>query len=648
MSYRGKSSKYVVILPERDADVGKGLSILSAFTGKLLRVDLTAGLCDEEEWPVHTLMPGFLGGSGLGAKYLWDEVDPSVDPLGPENRLYLFTGALTGSGLQSCCRFEVTAKSPLTGILGEANCGGFWGPELKFAGFDGVILMGISPSPVYLWVHNGKAELRPAEHLWGTDTIEATARMRDEVGEARARVVCIGQAGENRVAMAGIIDDEGRTAARTGLGAVMGSKRVKGIIARGKNRLQPEAKERFTGLLKRVRDGYSSNVGVESLRKYGTAGGVEATHALGDMPIKNWSVGAWTDGAQKLSGVRMAETIGTGNHTCYACPISCKRDVVVPAGPYATPKGHGPEYETVAAFGSGLLNDDIEVVARANYLCTLYGLDTISCGAAVAMAVEAFEAGLLTEEQTGGLQLTWGNAPAHLTFIEQIGHAEGLGELFGRGTRAVSQVLGPKSEEMAIHVKGLELPYHDPRAHTGLAANYATSNRGACHLQSLTHQIDRGTTLPELGITQKTDRFAKDGHVDEVVKTQQVCILLDSLGLCRFPFGRMAITLTDMAEGMSAVTGDEWTVERLMTAAERIFQLKRAWNVRAGVRRANDTLPKRVRELALEGGTGGYLPDVDRQLDGYYSLRGWNEEGIPRPEVLERLGLTDVAERLHA
>ncbi|MCP8322180.1 MAG: aldehyde ferredoxin oxidoreductase family protein, partial [archaeon] len=579
----------------------------------------------------------FIGGSGIAAKILYDELDPYIDPLIPENKLVFMTGPLTGSLAPGCGRFVIASKSPLTGIWGEAGSAGYWGPELKFAGYDGSILEGRAENPIYLWINNENVELRDAEHLWGKDTIETENKLKSELKEPRSRIVTIGPSGERLAKIACIVTDGG-VAGRCGLGAVMGSKKLKAIAVRGTERVEVADEASFRGLVEEISLIIENNPRTKSLRSYGSAGSMEGNEVVGDVPIKNWMVDSWSDGAKKLSGQYMAKTILKRPVTCFACPIACKREIELKSGPYAGVKGKGPEYETCASFGTMLLIDDIEVVAKANDLCTRCGMDTISCGSVIAFAYECYEKGLIKNKDVEGLNLSWGNNESFLKMIEMIGKRKGIGFILGEGVKIASEKIGKEAEKFAIHVKGLEMPMHDPRAYKSLALGYATSSRGACHLQATSHWVERGMLFPEIGIKEKPDRFTSEGKAKMVIDMQNFMAVIDSLIICKFAL-TCGYTLTHLLKLIYSATRYKINVDEFKTAGERIFNLKRLFNNRLGISRKDDRLPDRINKPLPERGAKHKSPDLDLMLDEYYQLRGWDEEGRPTTEKLTELEL---------
>ncbi len=611
---------------------------LKGYTGKILRVNLSnsKGQVEDlnEEWARQ-----FIGGSGLGAKFLYEMTDERTEPLGPENPLIFMTGPFAGTSVPLSGRHAVISRSPLTGIFGESDVGGKWGATLKKAGFDGIIITGKSKKPVYLWVHDGKWEIRNASHLWSKDTYEVDPILKAETHE-KAVVQTIGQAGENQVPLAAIMTDgkDGRAAGRCGMGAVMGSKNLKAAVVYGTRNVAVYDSEAVKNLSKEF--GAQINKNAENFRKYGTAGGLSVFEAMGTLPLQNWKyVGRWEESAAKINGFTMAETVLSGRYFCDACILGCGRIVKIEKGPYAGVDGAGPEYETVALLGSNCLIDDLEALCFANELCNRFGLDTISTGAAIAFGMEAYEKGLIDREETGGIELRWGSPEALIEMIKMIGQNKGLGKILGKGVKRASEELGRNSIEFAAHVKGLELPAHDPRGYNAGAVGFATSSRGACHLSGFTHVFERLLKAPEIGIPEPMDRFQVEGKGILAAKTQNLMGMMDSLKLCKFIlFG--GIGLTHMVQWYRDVTGRAMTIEEFMKAGERIFNLKRLYNGTLGISRKDDTLPFRSLTFKRVGkGLTPHLPPLGEMLSEYYEYRGWSEDGIPTQEKLKELGL---------
>jgi aldehyde:ferredoxin oxidoreductase len=610
--------------------------------GRLLLVDLThATLRDQQLDPA--LARDYVGGSGLAARLLWDRLTPDLDPLGPDNPLLFLTGPLTGTAGPTNGRFSVCAKSPATGLWGEANCGGFWGPELRFAGYDGVLVTGKSRTPVYLWIHDGQAELRDASHLWGqADTYQTQQRIRDEVGDKLARVACVGVAGERMIPYALILCDHGRVAGRTGMGAVMGSKNLKAIAVRGKGKLPIARPDAFNPIRSSANKALREENITLSLRASGSASGAELFQMYGEMPMRYFTAGQF-DGQENVSGSVVADTILTGVTTCHACVIACGRLVTIADGPYTRAESKGPEYETMVGFGALLGSGDMHAATHLGQLCDAYGLDTISASNVIGLAYLLFERGLLTERDTGGLKLAWGDPRPAETLIHLIARREGIGAVMSLGAKALAAHCGV--EELAVQVNNLEAPYHDPRAMSGMGIVYATSPRGACHNQSDFFTTEVGASHEDIGIPILNPPVPDEGKAALVARHQDYRSLSNSLIVCIFA----RAPVTTQLELFNAAVGLDWNIEQFMLAGARIWNLKRAINHRLGLTRANDTLPKLLRQPLLDGPIAGHLPDFDLLMREYYAARGWDTiTGRPTRATLEALDLGFAADTLDA
>jgi aldehyde:ferredoxin oxidoreductase len=609
------------------------------YQGKILRVDLTERRVEEEAVDA-SLCEQYIGGSGIGAKLLYEETSPETDPLGPENRLIAFTGPFTGSAVPSAGRHHVMARSPLNGLFGESNVGGTWAVHFKRTGYDGIIIRGKAERPVYLWIHDGGVEIRDASAVWGMDAYDSAAWLKAETTD-KATVAVIGQAGENLAGIAGIphIGLIVRQAARGGMGAVMGSKNLKAMVVYGTKEIpladREALKQNIRALLPHIRKA------TETFRKYGTAGGVDNYEKIGNFPIQNWRGSHW-DGAAKISGVAMERTILSGRKACFGCPIACGRHIRLTEGPYAPLNCAGPEYETVGLIGGSCLIDDLAVICQANELCNRFGLDTISTGATIAFAMEAFEKGIIGLGDTGGVELTWGNGPALLEMIGKIARREGIGDLMAEGSRKMAVALGKNAVEFAVDVKGLEPSAHDPRRFFSQALSYATAARGACHNASWSHPYEMGLSMPEIGIPEPQDPYRIEGKAEMTAKLQDLMSVMDALILCRFAQVGKAVNVINMVDWLRLITGRETDVEGFMRTGERIFTLKRLYNTRIGISRKDDFLPPRFLTLNRKGeDLTNQLPPMGRLLADYYEYRGWSEGGIPTTEKLRELGLRE-------
>lgn len=614
-----------------------------AYMGKLIRAKLSEGTVEIEDLNMDDAR-GYIGGAGLGTKMVYDEVPPSADPLGPENKIMFVTGPITGTTYPTSGRYEVCTKSPLTGMWVDASSAGYWAVDFKKAGFDAIIVEGVSEKPVYLWISDGKAELRDASHLWGKDSYATQDAIKKELDDKRACVLCIGQAGEKKVLISAVMNDEGRAAGRAGVGAVMGSKNLKAIAVRGKKKVEVADPDIFGAMAKSLTQELTTNPLLEGMRTLGTASSMDTAWVSGDIPIKNWKKGEWKDGCIKIGGKRMADTILKPHKPCYACPIGCSRWVKIDDGPYKM-EGPGPEYETLGSFGSMLLNDDLESICHLNELCNSYGIDTISTGCAIAFAMEAYENGVITKEDAGGVELTWGNVDAIIEMTHQIGQAKGLGALLGQGVKRAAAELGKGTEKYAIHVKGLEVPMHDPRAFHSMAVTYATGPRGACHLHGAAFIFDMGIVAPEFGATYKQGRFDKKGKGVNAKAAQDQMSIVNSLVVCQF--AGLALQPYHTAQLLCAATGTLYKTKDIPLIADRITTLQRAFSVRCGITAKDDILPERLLNPPTEGNHAGKAPDLETQLVEFYAVRGWNKNGIPTKEKLSQLGLEFAIDDLH-
>jgi aldehyde:ferredoxin oxidoreductase len=616
------------------------------FMGKVLRVNLSSGTISEEPLPEEDARM-LLGGSGLATKYLIEEVPPGIDPLGPENKLIYMTGPLTGTTSPSSGRFSAVAKSPLTGFWGEANSGGKWGRDLKQAGYDGIILEGKADAPVVLVIDDGTARLQDAASLWGKNVFETTSALKEDLGK-KFNVSCIGIAGENLVRYAAIMNDEHRALGRCGLGAVMGSKNLKAIAASGSQKIEIADKEAFKEATRAASDLVNESLLKMTLEVYGTVMVIDMVNVKGGLPTRNWQTGvcSYTD---DINGPAINESILTGRRACFACPIACGRETQIESGPYKA-KGEGPEYESVGVFGPMCDVNDLEPITHASIICNDYGLDTISTGSTIAFAMECFEKGLLTAEQAGGIELHFGDAAGMVDMVHRIANREGLGDLLAEGTKRVSEKLGQGSERFAMHVKGLELACYDCRATKITGLGFATANRGGDHVTAYV-QGPTFLDIPFLIVEESTieDVTVENPAEAKVVKDMEDALTtFDALGACKFM--GMALMAEEVVPMIASATGWDMDVAEFRTAGERIYNLARAFNVREGASRADDTLPKRLLEEPLpEGPAEGLVVDLEPLLDAYYEFRGWDKAtGKPTAEKLKELGLDYVVERIGA
>ena len=639
----------------------------NGYHGKILHVDLTLRNVRTEE-PSEAFYRMYMGGSAFNLYYLLQEMPPGVDALGPDNLLGLSVGVATGVSISGQSRMTATAKSPLTGAIGDSQCGGFWPAELKFAGFDGIIVRGKASSPVYLWVHDGKAEIRDASHLWGRVTGDVEKVIREELGDQKVEVMQIGPAGEKLVRFACIINMCNRANGRTGMGAVMGSKNLKAIAVRGNQRPIVADKEALAQLRQWASEVFPKS-GVSGLGKFGTPNVVSVQQNMGGLPSFNFTRGVF-DGWKTIDGHNMYETVlkgretgkqdQEGRDTCFGCLIRCKRVVEIKEGSYQVdPLYGGPEYETVATFGSYCGVDDLPAICKANEICNKLGMDTISCGATIAWAMEAFEAGVINPKDTGGLNLRFSDGAAMVRLTEMIGKREGFGNLLAEGSARAVQKLG-RGSEFLITSKGQEAPAHMPQVKRSLALIYAVNPFGADH-QSNDHDptYEAGFKyfkgrLEKLGLTQPQEpRSLGPEKVNFARKTQYFYSLLDSLSLCQFACGTswQLYGPEEIVKMLQAVTGWDVTVEELLEVGERRLNMMRAFNGREGIDRNHDTLSEKFFQKALKGGpSDGWMIDKaewEAAREEYYRQCGWDVKlGVPTRRTLERLGLGWVANKV--
>ncbi len=600
---------------------------------RILVFDLSSG--EQTQLPItYDAQRAFLGGASLGAHLLWAELQPSIAPLSPEAPMIWMTGPLTGTAGPAVGRMVLCGRSPATGLWAESNIGGFIGTELRAAGVDGLILRGRAPGPVYLWIHDGRVEQKPATHLWGqADTYQSQDLIRRELGDNMVRVACIGLAGERQLPFGLVLCDHGRVAGRTGLGAVMGSKNVKAIACRGRSPIPVAEPKAFADLRRRLNLALRDDNLSRALRETGTAGAADYWEYLGTMPKRYFTQGAFAR-VDQISGTTIAETALVRPSTCHGCVIACGRVVRFGEGM----ERKGAEYETTVGFGPQLGIADAAFVARMGDLCDRYGMDTISLSNVLGLAFLLFERGYLKEEDSGGLRLVWGNTRAVESLVHQTARQEGFGATLAKGARFLADQVG--QPDLAAQVHGLEMPYHDPRGASGMALVYATSPRGACHNQSDYFLVDGlGHTFEEVGVglLSRWDGAVKAGNV---ARHQDWRTLGNSLVMCFFSnvSGHDTLALVNRA------TGFDYSLAELMEVGERAWNLKRQINLRLGWTKDAERLPPILLQPLADGGTRGYVPPLREMLRAYYMARGWDEAtGRPKAETLQRLGLDPSA-----
>jgi aldehyde:ferredoxin oxidoreductase len=621
--------------------------MLNGYAGKILFVDLTKGTI-EEEYLDEKICRDFIGGTGLGVRVLYERMTPGADPLGEGNMLGFVTGPLTATGVPGGGRYTVVTKSPVTGAWADSNSGGFWGPELKWAGYDAVFFSGMSSDPVYLYISHGHVELRDASHLWGKDTNETDAMLQKELGEPQCRIACIGPSGESCSLMAGIVNERGRIAARSGVGAVMGSKRLKAVALQGniKNKIPAADGETLKSVQKEFVKNLKESPFHQGLTAAGTGGGTSFLLSIGDCPTKNWA----TTGTESMP---TCENLNSSNmdpyklkdYGCHACPLRCGALVQVKEGAFSTKEEvHRPEYETLAALGALCLNDQVEAVIKANEICNLYGLDTIAVGGAVAFGMECYEKGLLDKNDTGGIELQWGSGKAVVALTEKIAKREGLGAILADGVKKAAEHIGKGSNEFAMHIGGHRLPYHDPRMAPALGAYYIGDAQPACHTGPQgTNLLETGTPLgssPSLE-SPKLELFGDYDRKGDMYGTGSAYFqLLSSAGLCALYAIGFAIPVVEL---LAPVTGWDLSWDEGLETGRRILTLRQAFNAREGIRPDQFNMPKRLLEPLTVGPGAGQKVDFPALKKGFFEAMGWDpKSGKPDPTTWKKLGLDEL------
>ncbi|MCP4286425.1 MAG: aldehyde ferredoxin oxidoreductase family protein [Gammaproteobacteria bacterium] len=613
-----------------------------AWARKLLRVNLTNGTCTIEPLNMDWAKL-YLGSRGLAAKYLVEEIDPKVDPLAPENKLIMATGPLTGTAASTSGRYTVTTKGELTGAIACSNSGGFFGNEMKNAGLDMVIFEGKSPKPVYLFIQNDQAELIDAKEFWGRSVWDTEEGIKVKHQDPLIRVASIGKPGEEGCKFAGIVNDMDRAAGRSGVGAVMGSKNLKAVAIRGNLGVNVDNPASFMKAVAAGKDVLAENpVTGQGLPTYGTQVLMNVINEIGALPTNNHREVQF-EKASDISGEAMHEVRPDGtknlvtNAACFGCTIACQRvskiersHFTVKDRPQYQVASGGLEYENAWALGADTGVDDLEAITFANFICNEQGIDPITLGTTIAAAMEMFEEGVLTTEDTGGIELRFGNAEALVQITELTANCEGFGREIGLGSKRLCEKYG--RAELHMGVKGQEFPAYDSRGIQGMGLTYATSNRGACHLRSYT------VASEVLGIPEKTDPLGTEGKAGLVKAFQDATAAVDSCGLCIFT--TFAWTMDDIAPQVDAACEGDWSVEAMLEAGERIWNMERQFNLAAGFTGKDDTLPKRIlKDAAKTGPAKGKVNELGKMLPEYYELRGWDTEGQPTSETLQRLGL---------
>ncbi|MFX1449605.1 MAG: aldehyde ferredoxin oxidoreductase family protein [Promethearchaeota archaeon] len=657
--------------------------MVNGYMGKILIVDLASKDIKIEK-PNEDFYLNYLGGTGTGVRYLYDNQRPGIDPLGSESIFGLITGLFNGTNIPFSGRYSVVGKSPLTGTWGDANSGGYFGTELKKAGYDAVFIKNISEKPVYLWIKDDEIEIRDAGNLWGKETGITDKMLKAELGDELVKSACIGPGGEKLSLISAVMTDHGRAAARSGLGALMGSKKLKAVAVRGTNEVNIFNPERLSELKKEwlkplkkkpsrimsfmmwlikpilpwiLRQGIFTmpDVGtmVDGFRKYGTTMSASVSSEMGDSPCKNWSGAGSYDFSMKKHASKISDDYVVKHklkgYGCQACPIRCGAVVKIPAGPFTGEETHRPEYETLAAFGSMLLNDDINSIIKANEICDSYGLDTISVGSAIAFTTECYENGILTKDDIDGIDLTWGNAEAIVKMTEKLAKRQGFGAILADGVKRAAEKIGKGSEQYAMHVGGQEIPMHDPRLNPSFGTTYVTDPTPGRHTAGGAGFLEFGMSLAPLeGIElPKVKKYEYEGKGEAHVIISNALMLLNCVGICQFSgmFGTFAFP-----EILEAITGWKLSIDDLLKTGERVQVLRQAFNVREGIKPSDFKLPDRIKGIPplKHGPLAGKTIDLDTLVKEFYKAADWNPvDGKPSIEKLQSLGLGDIADEFY-
>jgi aldehyde:ferredoxin oxidoreductase len=623
---------------------------MGGYAGQILYVDLTSGSIEKKPLDMDFARK-HIGGLGFGARIYLDLIknqSPDFDPLSELNPFVLMTGPLTGMKMNGVARWTVCSKSPLTGFYGDSNTGGFFGAYLKFAGYDGIVITGKAASPSYLYINDDIVEIRKAEKYWGQDVYTVTDALKDDLkeGQKTGQVLAIGPAGENGVRFASLINNKGHAAGRTGMGAVWGSKRLKAIYVNGTGKINIAHPEALDALRAELKEVYADSIGIMALHSAGTATHMDVGIIGGDIPIKNWQQTEWDD-IDAIGPSMIEEKIFAGHKTCFGCGVACKKSAEVKDGPFQMEKGPGPEYETIATFGTMCLNSSIESIAKANEICNRYGMDTITCGSTIAFAIDCFENGLITEKDTDGLSLTWGNSETIVKLTEKIGKQEGFGTILSMGSEKAAEKIGGNARDFLTTVKGLEAPMHDPRGAHGYGLAYGVSPRGACHEASLTFEAEGGLIfIPEIPELSSDLPEGSEDRAQLNVAAQDYGMFFSNCAVfCNL--GASPLNATQAIDMVNHVTGFDYTLDEILKIGRQLWYLKRGLTNLFGARAKDDRLPARLMTVLETGPTEGSVPDMDRMLAEFYELRGFNADGVPEKQVLENIGLPELAGLLH-
>lgn len=612
---------------------------------KVLKIDLSSGKIDTIGLEPE-MFKAYVGGSSLAARLFFEADGYQYQALAAESPLYIMTGPMVGTNFPGTSRLVLCARSPLTGIWGESASGGFWGAELKKAGFDGIIIEGKAAVLSYIMIDDSNVSVMDAGKLRGLDTYQTVDVLKDKYrDQGSVRTLAIGPAGENLVKFAAVCNDKAHYFGRTGMGAVMGGKNLKAVVVRGNGRVSVADPEAYQEARKAALASIKESMISASMHDLGTAAAMDMGMMTGDVPIKNWSLGEDFEMAAALGGPAIHETILKGRAACYACPIGCKPVVAVDHPEYAIAKGPGPEYETCATFGTMIMNDDLNAVAYANEQCNRLGLDTITCGATIAFVMDCFANGLLSSKDLDGMDMTWGSVDAAIEMVRKIAQREGFGDRAAEGSQALAASIGKDAEKYAVTVKGLELPMHDPRGFHGQGLAYMNSNRGACHLQHAVQAVEQGMVAwPEVGLAENYAATESAGKAKMVCISENIGQMVNAACVCHFV--HWAMGLDKFLDGFNAVTGYGFSMEEFIAVGQRAWVLKRGLNNLMGVTAVDDRLPQKVLTPTVAGSAAGSVPDEDLMRREYYEIRGLDERGIPKLHLLASTGLQYLDKRL--
>jgi aldehyde:ferredoxin oxidoreductase len=617
----------------------------NGYWGKVLRINLTMDKITIEDVP-EKIWKQVVGGAGYGAKVILGETNAGIDPLSPENKIIFAVGCYQAIKSPGSAKWSVVTKSPLTKTYLDSAGGGYWGVLFKKSGYDAMIIEGRSKNPVYIRIIDNMVKLKDASHIWGMDNYEVNNYLQGEFGKHnKVSTLTIGPSGEMLNPIACITADGHSFAGRGGSGAVMGSKNLKAIVVSGNKdvaiSIETESHKNSLKVMRKLaKDG-------KNFRNSGTAWSVPKYEALGEVPIKYWTGETWTAEAKMISGPIYNEMLDAKPHFCANCPVGCHRYIKLKEPEKWKLEGPGPEYETLGMMGANLLNKDLTSICKANDICNRYGIDTISTGAFIGFLMECYEKNIITKEDTNGLEIKWGSGEVLVKLTEQIANLEGLGKLFENGIIGASQKIGEKeTKDLIVHVKNLDLPAHDPRAVFGIAVNYATGTRGACHERGDAQAISLGNFFPEI-MERTFNRFSMEEAPQAAVIAQDTSAFFNSVSLCKFMVKAVGMTLTEVQDIFNAITGWNWSIEEILNAGKRIITLQRLINIRDGIRRKDDCMPAKIFQPANEGPRKGKIPTpFEPALEEYYRLRGWDKEGIPTKDILIELGLEEYVKYL--